>query len=167
MRFVLREWTKKDVHSVAKHANNKSIEKNLRASFPHPYTLEDAEEYIDMCANADKTKSLCRCVDVNGGAVGSIGVFLLDDVYCKSAEIGYWLSQDYWGMGIMTKAVSEICEIAFKELDIVRIQACVFGFNKGSMKVLSKAGFDLEGILKKSIYKDGQIHDSYMYAKTR
>ena len=94
----------------------------------------------------------------------TIGVFLKNDVYSKSAEIGYWLSETFWGKGIMTDAIIQMCEMAFKSYDIVRIFAEPFSTNIASCKALEKAGFELEGKLKKSIYKNGKICDSYIYA---
>ena len=86
------------------------------------------------------------------------------DVYSKSAEIGYWLAEEYWGKGIMSIAVEKICKLAFERYDIVRIYASAFRYNQGSQRVLEKAGFKLEGILEKSVYKNGKMYDSCMYA---
>jgi len=107
---------------------------------------------------------LLRAIILDGNFVGSIGVHLQSDVYRKSAEIGYWLAEEYWGNGIASKAVTEICKLAFDRYDIARIHAGAFGYNKRSQRVLEKAGFKLEGILEKSVYKNGKIHDSCMYA---
>jgi len=167
MQFTLREWKITDVDSVAHHANNKKIANNLRDVFPHPYTLSDAEFFVNMCINADKTKDLFLAIDVDGNAVGSIGVFKKDDVYCKCGELGYWLSEEYWGKGIITEAIKRICEIAFKKFDIQRIFAEPFATNIGSRRVLEKSGFELEGIMKNSVYKNGEILDSCMYALTK
>jgi ribosomal-protein-alanine N-acetyltransferase len=164
MEFTLREWKKSDIENVAQVANNKKVAKNLRNVFPNPYTKEDAEFYINMCLNADKSKDLFLAIDVDGKAVGSIGVFVKDDVYCKSAEMGYWLGEEYWGKGIMTEAVKRICKIAFEKFDIVRIFAEPCAHNIGSRRVLEKAGFKLEGILEKSVYKNNEFYDSCIYA---
>jgi ribosomal-protein-alanine N-acetyltransferase len=107
---------------------------------------------------------ILRAIDIDGIAVGSIGIFLKDDVYCKSAELGYWLGEPFWGKGIMTQAVKQICKMAFEKYDIVRIFAEPYADNTASRRVLEKAGFRLEGILRKSVYKKGQIMDSCIYA---
>lgn len=101
---------------------------------------------------------------MNGQAVGSIGIFVKDDVYEKSAELGYWLAQDYWRRGIMSKAVSIICKEAFERFDIVRIFAEPFADNAGSRGVLEKAGFTYEGTMRDGIYKNGEIHSYCMYS---
>jgi ribosomal-protein-alanine N-acetyltransferase len=96
--------------------------------------------------------------------VGSIGVFVKDDVYRKSAEIGYWLGEPYWGRGIMTDAIRQMCRMAFERFDIVRIFAEPFAYNAGSMRALEKAGFTLEGVHRMSVFKNGQFYDSCTYA---
>lgn len=164
MDFELRNWKISDAQYVQKYANNKKIADNLRNAFPHPYTLQDAENYINAVIQKDEKCQCCRAIVINGEVVGSIGLFLKDDVYCKSAEIGYWLAEPYWGRGIMSSAIKYLCEFAFKQYDIVRIYAEPFEYNTGSRKALEKAGFTLEGIKKKSIYKNGNFFNSCIYA---
>jgi RimJ/RimL family protein N-acetyltransferase len=106
-------------------------------------------------------------IEIGGQARGSVGVFPLEDVHRRTAEIGYWLAQDQWGRGIMTEAVAAMTECAFRELDVVRIQAAVFEWNPASMRVLEKCGYVREAWLRKSMWKDGQLIDSAMYAKLR
>ena len=164
MVYTLRKWQKSDIHNLPSHANNKKIADNLRNAFPRPYTPNDAKIYINSIIKSDEKTQCCRAIDINGEAVGSIGIFVKDDVYCKSAEIGYWLAEPYWGQGIMTSAVKEICGYAFKNYDLVRIFAEVYDYNIASQNVLKKAGFVLEGILKKSVYKNYKYYDSCLFA---
>lgn len=164
MDFILREWEIEDAISIAKHANNKKIADNLRDAFPYPYTLSNAKEYISFCINTDSKKNILRAITIDGVAVGSIGVFGKDDVYRKSAELGYWLAEDFWNKGIITRAIKQITDIAFNELDIVRIFAEPYFNNIGSRRVLEKSGFELEGILRKSVYKNNIYLDSYIYS---
>jgi [ribosomal protein S5]-alanine N-acetyltransferase len=167
MEFTLRGWQPEDDTSTAKYADNAKIAANLRDGFPYPYSLEAAQLFIKKCMEADKSQKLFYAIDVNGEAVGSIGVFKKDDVYLKSAELGYWLGEPFWGQGVMTRAVYQVCRIAFVQLDVVRIAAEPFAHNTGSRKVLENAGFELEGIHRASIYKNGQIGDSCTYALIR
>lgn len=164
VEFELREWRLEDVRSVAAFANNKRIADNLRNAFPHPYTEKDAEAFITACLSADERAKCFRAVSVDGVAIGSIGLFLKEDVYCKTAELGYWLAEPFWGKGIMTAAVSRICSHAFASYDIVRIFAEPFAGNTASRRVLERAGFTLEGILKKNVFKCGRLMDSCIYA---
>lgn len=167
MQFTLEKWSEDFIGSVAHHANNPAIAANLRNAFPHPYTYADAEGYVRFCMNADEDRQCTRAIVVDGEAVGSIGIFLKDDVYCKSAELGYWLGESFWGKGIMSEAVKQLCAQGFECYDLVRIFAEPYAHNTGSRRVLEKAGFALEGILKKSVYKNGTIFDSCMYGLIR
>lgn len=167
MEFVLRPWRESDIISVAKHADNKKIADNLRDVFPHPYRYEDAAAYVRSCLDAPEERQYVRAIEVNGEAVGSIGIFLGEDVCCKSAEIGYWLAEEYWGNGIMSRAIRLLCDEAFARYDLVRVYAQPFAHNIGSKRALQKAGFELEGVLRRSIYKNGKVFDSCMYALLR
>ncbi len=164
MDFILTQWDLKYVDDVSFYANNKKIADNVRNSFPHPYSQADAENYIKDCIEKGDENRLCRAITIAGKAVGSIGIFVKDDVYSKSAELGYWLAEEFWGKGIMTEAIKRICNMTFEKFDTVRIYADVFANNIGSRRVLEKAGFKLEGVLKNSVYKNGVISDSCMYA---
>jgi ribosomal-protein-alanine N-acetyltransferase len=163
MQFVLRKWRPEDAGSIVKYADNKKIADNLRDGFPHPYSLSDAQNFIKNMG-PDSDVRICLAIEIGGEAAGSIGVFLKEDVYRKSAEIGYWLGEPFWGQGVITDAIREICEIAFGKFDIVRIYAEPYAYNTGSRRALEKAGFTLEGVLKKSVCKNGEIFDSCIYA---
>lgn len=164
MEFELRPWQQTDAQDIAVYADNKMVAQNLRDVFPHPYTLEDARQYVDLCIAAGDSRQLCYAVCIDGRASGSIGVFLKDDVYCKSAELGYWLGEPFWGQGIMRRAIMQVCAEAFERYDIVRIFAEPYADNQGSRKALEYAGFVLEGIMRDSVWKNGSLHDSCMYA---
>ena len=167
MDFILRPWRTEDAADIVPHANDPAVSGNLRDVFPYPYTLADAEDYISACVANEGKGQLCRAIVVDGRAAGSIGVFLGRDVYRRSAELGYWLGRAYWRQGIMSAAVKALCREAFQSLDIVRVYAEPFAGNVGSRYVLEKAGFTLEGVLRKSVYKNGVLMDSCIYAKLR
>lgn len=165
--FELRKWGKNDAESIAIAADNPKIAANLRNIFPNPYTIEDAEWYVNDCINQEGKKQITRAIVVNGKAVGSIGIFLKEDVYVKSGELGYWLAEEYWHQGIMSSATKEICKEAFAQFDIVRIFAEPFETNAGSRGVLKKAGFTYEGTMRNGIYKNGKIQSYCMYSILR
>ena len=164
MEFTLEKWHMKFKESLYKHANNPRVAENLRNHFPCPYALEDAERYILSCEEKEGLTQIVRAIVVNGQAVGSIGVLFKDDVYIKTAELGFWLAEPFWHQGIITTAIKPICDLAFASRDLVRIYAESFAQNIGSRKALQKAGFELEGILKKNVFKNGKITDSCIYA---
>ena len=165
--FVLRPWRRADIEAVAEAADNPNIAANLRNIFPSPYTLADAKWFVEDCIAQGETRQLMRAIAVNGRAAGSISVARKDDVYEKSAELGYWLAEDYWGRGIMTEAVRQICREAFDRFDILRIFAEPFAENLGSRRVLEKAGFVCEGTMRRGVYKNGRVQFYCMYALLR
>ena len=119
------------------------------------------------CVRNEGRGQLCLAIIWNGEAIGSISLILGTDVYRRSAELGYWLAEPFWGRGIMTWAVREMCREAFAAFDIVRIFAEPYAYNTGSRRVLEKAGFTLEGVLRRSVLKNGRMHDSCIYALLR
>lgn len=165
--FILRPWREADAVSTARYADNPQIAANLRDVFPSPYTLADAQEFVRACMEHEGNRQLCRAIVVDDEAVGSISIFLGKDVYRKSAELGYWLGEPFWRRGIMTAAVERFCQEAFQTFDIVRIHAEPYARNLGSRRVLEKAGFTLEGTLRQSVCKNGEILDSCLYALVR
>ena len=163
MDFKIEQWDLKYVDDVVKYANNKRIADNLRDIFPYPYTRENAEFFIKDCINND-INNILKAITVNVKAVGSISVIKLNDVNRKTAEIGYWIGEEFQNKGIMKKAVKMVIIEAFERMDIVRIEAKIFETNIPSRKVLQNNGFKLEGRKEKSIFKNGKIMDSLIYA---
>ena len=165
MDFKLRKWDYSDLESLVEHANNFNIAKWLTNQFPFPYTKEDGLDYLNLVSQDDTTKVFA--IEINGKAVGSIGVFPQADIHEKSAEIGYWLSEKYWRNGIVSRAIEEVVQYAFKTFDISRVFARPFSTNIGSRKVLEKAGFKLEAQLKQALYKNGEYFDELVYVRFR
>ena len=163
--FTLRGWKPEDAASVQKNANNPHIADFLLDRFPAPYTLDDAMSWIALMQNQDPMLSFA--IDIEGDAVGAVGLELRNDIYRKAPLIGYWLGKDYWGHGIMTEAVKLVTAYAFANLDVVRLQAGILGNNPKSMRVLEKSGFTKEGILRNAIFKNGVVLDEHIYGLVR
>src|SRR5438045_8969313 len=108
MNVSLRKWKRSDVDALAKIANNKNIADNLRDQFPFPYKKKDAKEWIEKVREEKTTTNFC--VEVEGKVAGSIGFVLKEDVYRKNIEIGYFISEEFWGRGIATQAMSQALE---------------------------------------------------------
>ena len=151
--------------SIAWHANNPRIAANLRDRFPHPYAIDDAEKWLAYVQSKEPETHFA--IATPSEAIGGIGLELLDDVHYQTAELGYWIDEDYWGKGIMTAAVTVFTEYAFKNYDFIRIFAAVFDSNPASVRVLEKAGYTFEGRLRRSVNKNGKILDQLMYAKVK
>ena len=165
--FLLRPYRVEDVPSMVHHANSWKVARNLRDVFPHPYAEKDARDFVALCIQNEGKGQLCRAIDVGGQAVGTISLTVGGDVYRRSGELGYWLGEEFWGRGIMTAAVQRICREGFERFDLVRIYAEPFASNTASRRVLEKAGFTLEGVMRRGVYKDGQVLDYCMYALLR
>jgi RimJ/RimL family protein N-acetyltransferase len=161
----IREWRPDDAASLARHANSRNIWRNVRDHFPHPYTLADAETWIERVTSEHPPTQLA--IEVDGEAAGGIGLFLQCDVERRSAELGYWLGEAYWGQGLMTEAVRRFTAEAFDAFGLLRIYAVVFEWNPASCRVLEKAGYVLEGRLRKAVVKDGALLDQFLYAAVR
>lgn len=163
--WQVRSFRDDDAESLARHANNRNVSRNMRDTFPHPYELSDANEWIELASSQDPETNFA--IASRSELVGGIGVTLKSDVNRRSAEIGYWLGELYWGQGIATEALRAMTEWAFAEFDLVRLYGEVFEWNPASGRVLEKAGYEFEGRLRKSIVKDGQVIDALLYARVR
>jgi RimJ/RimL family protein N-acetyltransferase len=164
-RSKIRDWRPGDEAGLVRHANNRKIWRNVRDAFPNPYTFEDAEDWISSASSATPATSFA--IEVEGEAVGGIGFILGADIHRRSAEIGYWLGEGFWGRGIVGEAVQAMTEYAFANYDLARIWAGVFEWNPASIRVLEKAGYEFEARLKKAVTKEGQTTDELIYALVR
>jgi RimJ/RimL family protein N-acetyltransferase len=163
-RCTIRPWQLEDAPSLARHANNRKVWLGLRDLFPHPYTIDDANEFLKRSNGAQPQTNFC--VDIDGSAAGGIGIRIGQDVHRQTAELGYWLSEEFWGHGITSEAVAAFTGYCFENFPLLRIYAEPFANKVASARVLEKSGFVLEGRLRKNAVKDGQILDSLLYAKT-
>jgi len=164
-RFTLREWRPGDAESLARHANNVKVSRNLHDAFPHPYTRADAESWIKQTSAA--TSGMIFAIVVDGQAVGGIGINPGKDVDRRTAAIGYWLGEAYWGRGITTEALQAVTEYIFSVFDFARLEAYVFEWNLPSTRVLEKAGYTREARLRKKVTKEGRTVDCFLYARVR
>ena len=162
-RCVVRPWRKGDLASLSRHANNVNIAKYLRDAFPHPYTNADAKAFLKRATAAADPTNLA--IDVGGEAVGAVGYVPGRDVERYSAEIGYWLGEALWGRGIVTEALQLVTEHAFRNVGFLRLFALPFSDNAASIRVLEKAGYEREALLRSSSVKAGVPKDQLLYAR--
>lgn len=156
MTCKIRKWNLSDAPDLAAALSNKKIQDNLRDGLPYPYTEQDAKDYISAMLSADENETFAFAVTVDNRAIGSIGVFRQENIHRQTAELGYYIAEDYWGKGIMTEAVRQVCEYVFDKSDIIRIYAEPFAYNTASCRVLEKAGFQYEGTLRQNAVKTGK-----------
>ena len=161
-KYCIRDWREGDAASIAPHANNRKIWLNLRDAFPHPYTVRDAEKFISQVTNKDPVTVFA--IATTEEPIGSIGLMPGVDVHRYTAELGYWLAEPYWGRGIATLAVKALTVFALKELRFKRIFAEPYATNPASARVLEKAGFTREGLLRANVFKDGEVLDQFLYS---
>ena len=162
MQFELRPFQLSDLQSLVKYANNYNIAKNLSNKFPFPYTQDHGIAFINLALSAVPQEIFA--IVVNGEVAGSIGVHPQQDFYCKNAEMGYWIAEDYWGKGIVPEAIKLMVAYGFRTFDITRIFARTFDTNIKSQRVLEKTGFKLEAELAGTFYKNGTVYDELIYA---
>jgi len=162
---LLRPWKVEDAPALVSCANNPRIAAMMRDGFPSPYTVEDADRFIRMAC--EPSGNLLLAIEADGAASGGIGIHPLGDVYRKTAEIGYWLAEPYWGRGIITGAVRALVPVAFDRFDIIRLQAGIFSENAASMRVLEKCGFVREAVHHKAIIRNGTVMDEVLWVRFR
>lgn len=166
MKFIA-EWKEEFAKELANAINNTKVMDNLRDGLPYPYTEKDAAEFINAMRSADGNGVFAFAVVYGEKCIGSIAAFRQANIHKRTAEVGYYISEEYWGKGIMTAALRELCAYIFETTDIIRLYAEPFAHNKASCRVLEKSGFSREGVLKCNAVKNGILRDMVMYAKIK
>jgi [ribosomal protein S5]-alanine N-acetyltransferase len=163
--YLIRDWTNDDAEAIVKYADNRKIAMNLRDGFPHPYRRADAEDFLGRVMQLDPRTVFA--IAMQSEAIGGIGLMPGQDVHRLTAELGYWLAEPYWNRGIMTRAVIQIVDFAFTQLRLNRVFAEPYVTNLASARVLEKADFVREGVLRANVIKYGQVLDQFLYARVR
>lgn len=164
----LRSWRMEDAEALSALANNHKVWRNLGSGFPHPFSFEDAREWLTgrVREGADDAVAPARnyfAVEWDGKVVGGLGFGRKEKICYKTLSLGYWLGEPFWGRGIMTAAVRHALPYAFALENVARVQAGIFGWNPASARVAEKAGFSFEGRLRNAVFKDGEITDLLYY----
>ncbi len=170
MRIDVGEWQIRsfriqDAEALARYANNRNVSRNLRDEFPYPYTLAHAETWISFAAQQFTESDFAIASETE--LIGGIGLRIQRDVHRRSAEVGYWLGEPFWGRGIATASLRAFTEYAFPQFDLLRLYGYVYEWNTASARVMEKAGYACEGRLRQSVMKEGQVIDQFLYAITR
>ncbi len=166
MDITMREWKDADKEGLI-HMSNLIDRKYLSDNIPSPYDEQCANWWFKLINRNEGKKGIYRVIVDGNKVIGSVSVQKKEGIYCKDAEVGYMILDEYYGKGIMSGAVKEICDISFKQLDIIRITGLVYEPNVASSKVLEKNGFVLEGIMKKAVFKNGNIYNLKIYSKIK
>ena len=164
MKCRIRKWELSDAKDLAAALSNKKVQDNLRDGLPYPYTEQDGKEFISAMLSADESETFAFAITVDNMVIGSISIFRQGNIHRQTAELGYYIAEEYWSKGIMTEAVKQICEYVFAKSDIIRIYAEPFAYNIASCRVLEKVGFQYEGTLRSNAVKNGRVIDMEMYS---
>ena len=164
MKCRIRKWELSDAKDLAAALSNKKVQDNLRDGLPYPYTEQDGKEFISAMLSADESETFAFAITVDNMVIGSISIFRQGNIHRQTAELGYYIAEEYWSKGIMTEAVKQICEYVFAKSDIIRIYAEPFAYNIASCRVLEKVGFQYEGTLRSNAVKNSKVIDMKMYS---
>ena len=97
MECKIRCWRIEDAEDIAETLNNKNILDNLRDGISFPYTVHDAKEFIQAMNAADSESTFSFAITVYDKAIGSIGAFRQNNIHSRTAEVGYYIAEPYWG----------------------------------------------------------------------
>ncbi len=167
MQIALRPWRPDDAPALAALINDRAVQDNLRDGIPYPYTAADGAAFLAETLAADPDTTFAYAVTTDGRLAGSIAAYRQGNIHRRTAELGYYLGRDFWGRGVATAAVRLLCERLFDTTDLVRLFAEPFADNAASRRVLEKAGFTLEGVLRRNAVKNGRLRDMCLYARLR
>lgn len=165
---VLREINLKDVEKFYEYIANEEVRKYL-ADSEIPSSLESAKMELMYWATLFLKKSSIYWAIADKESdqiIGTCGFNSWSKEH-RRVEISYDLSYRYWGKGIMTEVVQFLTDFAFENMSANRIQATIVDFNKASVRVLEKCGYNMEGLMKNFGVIHGKSHDFYMYSCVR
>ncbi len=163
---AMRPWRPEDAEELAARANDRDIWRNLASTFPHPYTLEDAHQWIAYCQTTGEPPTQVA-LTVDGHLAGGGGVEPRSDVECRTGVLGAWLGRRYWGRLKTESGVHTLLDYVFEHFDFERLEARVFAWNVASRRLLKNAGFTMEVLQRNSVWKDEKLIDSYLFVYLR
>jgi ribosomal-protein-alanine N-acetyltransferase len=162
-RLILRNMTRDDVDFIREHFSQSEI--NRYSSSDNIATENEANEYYEKYfAPTHSTRfRVGMQLKETGELMGTIGIHKWSKKDC-CAELGYDLSQKYWGQGLMSEALEPIIRFGFEKMKLNRIEATTNAENKRSITLLEKNGFIREGVMRKKYYYKGKFQDDVMYS---
>jgi len=159
-RLQLRPFVPEDAARVAELAGTRSIA-DTTISVPHPYPVEFAIDWISMhvaCWQADQAAHFAIELRPEDTLAGSVSLRAIDRAHYQ-AELGFWVGEPFWGQGLATEALQCVLPFAFGPLGLNRLHAHHMARNPASGRVLEKAGFEREGLLRQRVIKWGRFED--------
>ena len=143
-RLILRAFKQTDLESFYEYASVEGV--GEMAGWKHHESIDESRKIMDSFINNDKVFAIC--LKENNKVIGSIGIekYGLEDALTefknyRGRELGYVLSKDYWGKGLMPEAVNAVIEYLFNDLDYDFLLCGYYNFNERSKRVQTKCGF--------------------------
>ena len=161
----LRDYAPSDLDRLVELANNRNVSRYLVYTFPYPYTEADGRWWLSI--GSLENGAITKGIEYRGNLVGTVGITPQIGWRSHLAEIGYWIGEEYWGLGIASSALQQMTDLAFANQGYSKLFAPVLAPNCASARVLEKNGYECEGILKQEVVKDGEFFDIRQYAKLR
>ncbi len=158
-RFVMRQLKKQDLGQLVIRCNNVNISKQTY-NLPFPYTESFAESRLVFIGDGflKGERIVWLITEKNSGIiVGEMGLHLLQEH--QTAELGYWIAEEFWGKGIATEVLACVMDFGFGEMGLHKIFATHFGNNPASGKVMQKCGMKHEGVLRSHVISRGEFKD--------
>lgn len=166
--FILRPWQAGDEMALMAQMGNDAVASFLDDALPHPYSLQDAQDWIAVCYTPDKRATQFAIANMQNQPIGGIGWELGRGSTRATAIMGYWLGEQHWGCGIMTDVVRLCVRHLFTTTPILqRVEARVFAWNPASVRVLEKNGFVQDGVLRSGAMKGRRVGDLLVFGLTR
>ncbi|WP_141432200.1 GNAT family N-acetyltransferase [Bacillus sp. 03113] len=163
-RLILREIIKEDAEGVFACFSNEKVTRYYGQETLK--TIDQAKQFVEFFTkNYNGKRGIRWGIERKGtkGIIGTVGFNAWLPKH-KRAEIGYEIHPDHWRKGYAQEAISKILNYGFEELGLNRIGAVVFIENKASNQLLTKMGFQKEGVLKDYMYQNGMPHDTNVYS---
>lgn len=157
----VRPWRRDDRDSLLRHADNPNVARYLSLRFPNPYTPADADAWFAFLEAQEDPEAWA--IEVDGEAVGGIGVRRGAAEFSHSGELGYWLGEAHWRRGVMSSAVQAVVPFAMARWNLSRLCAYAATGNAGSIRVLEGAGFVREGMMRARAIRHGQVQDHLVF----
>ena len=164
---MLRDLEVEDAPALQRYADDRDVWQNLFDGFPSPYSIADATAWCNGGSRAPH-QGYVWGIDFDDEIIGCISVRPDDGWLGCNAEVGYWIGKPFWRRGITSAALNKVCGWAWETMPkLTRIYAPIFLRNVGSQAVAKSCGFELEGILRSSAIKAGEVIDRTQWALMR
>jgi len=162
----LRPYEREDIDSILEYLNDDEVSRFLMPGIPFPYSRDEEEAWFDSQKENKECKNFAIVNKETGEYYGGCGVNNIDwkNNICI---IGLFLGKPHWSKGIGTDTLKVLCDFIFDQMNIRKISLNVYAFNERAIGCYKKMGFEVEGILKEQIFRDGKYHDELVMGYLR